>query len=437
MIYEFADVLGRRLVAWGVFSVLVGAAALLTGDAFWRGVGAMFVAWGAVDLGIGVVARRMAEAGRKRTIGNTEARTRETHRIRRILLLNAALDVLYVLGGLWFGLGIGVGLTAAGDAWRAGVGLGIVLQGAFLLAFDLVHARWVPAPGPLLPEGIDLFAGPSHDPFRLSLADASGTPPVNGALLVHGFAGSPREMRALAAVLASNGFLVEVPRLPGHGPEIRDIADYRLEDWVATVEAGAAHLREAGVRRLLVVGHSAGGALALATAAKVAPDALVLLAPFCWPTAAWQRALGPLIRVVLPPGFRIFSRMDLSGEEARTALAAFLPGMDLDDPAVLDGLRQLQVPTSALEQLFRVSRAAEVAAASLDVPVLGIQGLADTVSQPTRTRALLDRLPAPPSYLEVDAAHDLASEKSPVRDEVLAAVLAFAKETTRHSPFRG
>lgn len=428
MIYAFVDVLGRRLVAWGALSVLVGAAALLVGDAFWRGVGSMFVAWGAVDLGIGVVARRMAERGRRRTIGDTDARTRETHRIRRILLLNAALDVLYVLGGWWFGL------TAAGDTWRVGVGLGIVLQGAFLLAFDLVHARWVPAPGPLLPERIALFDGPAHDPFRLSLADTSA-PAEAGALLVHGFAGSPRELRALAAVLASNGFLVEVPRLPGHGPDIRDIADYRLEDWIATVEAGAAHLRNAGVRRLIVVGHSAGGALALSTAASVAPDAMVLLAPFCWPTAAWQRALGPLIRVFLPPGFRIFSRLDFSGNEARTALEAFLPGMDFDDPAVLEGLRRLQVPTSALEQLFRVSRAAEVAAPGIRVPVLGIQGRTDTVSVPARTRALLDRLPVPASYIEVDAAHDLASEDSPVRDEVLAAVLAFAKETTRLSPF--
>jgi len=306
-----------------------------------------------------------------------------------------------------------------------------VVQGAFLLVFDVLHARWVPAPGPLLPDDVELFTGSGHDPFRLSPADSA---PVDGALLVHGFGGSPKEMRALAAVLASNGFLVEVPRLPGHGPDIRAIADYRLEDWTATVMAGAGHLREAGVRRLVVVGHSVGGALALATAAQVTPDALVLLAPFCWSTRAWQRAIGPLARVFLPPGFAVFSRMDLADAEVRRGMEGLLPGMDLDDPAVVAGLRDLRIPTVALEQLFRVSHAAEVAAPGVRAPVLAIQGGQDTVSRPAQTRRLLARLPAPASYIELDAGHDLASEASPVRDEVLRAVLAFALDAAKQLP---
>jgi pimeloyl-ACP methyl ester carboxylesterase len=76
------------------------------------------------------------------------------------------------------------------------------------------------------------------------------------------------------------------------------------------------------------------------------------------------------------------------------------------------------------------------------MPVLAIQGRLDTVSRPAQTRTLLDRLPAPPSLLEVDAGHDLVTEASPVRDEVLAAVLAFASgaatsgvaEPTREAP---
>jgi esterase/lipase len=427
VIYEFADVLGRRLVAWGIVSTVAGVWLLATGDAFAQGVGAMFLGFGVVDAAIGAIARSAAERGRRRTIGNDAARARETIRIRRILLVNAALDVLYVTGGVW------LGATAAGDAWRAGAGLGIIVQGAFLLVFDLVHARWVPAPGPLLPADIEVFTGPGHDPFRLTPVGPDPGP-VAGALLVHGFGGSPRELRALAAVLASNGFVVEVPRLPGHGPDIRDIADYRLEDWLATVTAGAAHLREAGVRRLVVVGHSVGGALALATVTSVRPDALVLLAPFCWPTKAWQRAAGPLVRVFLPPGFAVFSRMDLAEPDVRAGMEALLPGLDLDDPAVIAGLRQLRMPTTALEQLFRVSHAAEAATAGVRVPVLAVQGRSDTVSVPARTRALLERLPAPAGYVEVEAAHDLVSEASPVRDEVLRLVLAFAQDAVQPLP---
>jgi alpha-beta hydrolase superfamily lysophospholipase len=101
--------------------------------------------------------------------------------------------------------------------------------------------------------------------------------------------------------------------------------------------------------------------------------------------------------------------------------------MDLDDPAVVAGLRELRVPTSALEQLFRVSRAAELAAPSVTVPTLVVQGRRDTVSRPDRTRELAARLPAPPAIVEVDAAHDLVSERAPERDRVLGTVLEFAR----------
>jgi len=423
VIWEFADVLGRRLVAWGLLSIVLGAVMLATGDAAWQGAGAMFAAWGAVDAAIGVAARWLAERNRRRTVGDQAARDRETGRIRAILLVNAGLDVAYVALGAW------LVATADGDAFRAGAGWGIVVQGGFLLLFDLVHARWVPAPGPLLPDGVELFSGPGHEPFRLVRADApgpGGAGPVRGALLVHGFAGSPRELRGLAAVLAASGWIVEVPLLPGHGRAFRDIAEYRVEDWIAAVDDAAAALRASGVTELLVAGHSVGGSLALATADRLGADAIVLLAPFAWPTPAWQRLAGPLLRVVLPPGFRVFSRMDLDDPAVRAGLRALLPGMDVDDPATAAALRELRVPITLLEQLFRVSRLARAAAPGINVPVLAIQGRDDTVSRPDQTRALVGRLPGPPALLEVDAAHDLATEASPARDEVLAAVLAFA-----------
>lgn len=437
MICEFVDVLGRRLVAWGLASVIAGTIAILAGDSLWGGVGAVFVAWGAVDAMLGAAARLFAERRRRRTIGDLAARDRDTRRIRLILLVGAGVDVLPLALGAWLLAGAG------NDAWRAGAGWGIVIRGSVLFLFDLVHARWVPTPGPLLPVGLDLFAGPGHDGFRLSRvdvrADASSesaagldTPEaVRGALLVHGFAGSPKELRGLAAVLASHGWLVEVPRLPGHGAAFGQVADYRVEDWVRAVEEGAAALRASGVTQLLVVGHSVGGALALATAERVSPDALVLLAPFCWPVPAWQRVVAPILRVFLPPGFRVFGRLDLSKPGGRAGLAGFMPGADLDDPAVTASLRGLQVPLTLLEQLFRVSGKATAAARTIEVPVLAVQGLDDTVSRPARTRALLERLPSRPVLLEVEAGHDLVTEVSPVRDRVLTAVLAFAERESR------
>ena len=142
-----------------------------------------------------------------------------------------------------------------------------------------------------------------------------------------------------------------------------------------------------------------------------------------------------MLRVLLPTGIRIFDRVDPNDPAVRASLEGFLPGMDLDDPAVLAGLRRLRVPISALDQLFRVSALAGAAVPSIRVPVLAIQGTEDTVSRPEKTRRLVAMLPGMPAYVEVEAAHDLVTEASPARDRVLAAVLAFATEVTRPGPF--
>jgi alpha-beta hydrolase superfamily lysophospholipase len=424
VIWAFVDVLGRRLVLWAVLSVLAGAAMLAWGDAFWRGVGFMFVAWGVIDGLIGVAGRWFADRNRRRLRGDADAPAREATRIRRILWINAGLDVLYIAGGAWL-------LATAGDAGGAGAGLGIVLQGAFLLVFDVAHARWVPSPDPILPADLDIFTGPEHRAFSLAALGPDGAEPAgsrDGALLLHGFGGSPAELRGIAAVLASDGWLVEVPLLPGFGAGIRELPDVRLEDWIAEAEAAAGRVRAEAGGRLLVVGHSMGASLALGLARSLRPDALALLAPFWWPEPPWLRPVAPLVRTVLPPGIRPFRRMDMDSPDVRRGMASFMPGMNLDDPDVRTHLRDLVVPLSIFEQLFRASRLGAAGSRHVHAPVLAIQGLADETSRPERTRTLLGRLPTPPRLVELDAGHDLMTEASPVRDRTLATVLAFARE---------
>jgi hypothetical protein len=58
----------------------------------------------------------------------------EGRNLHRLLLINAGLDVLYILGGLAL-------MRGNASASQRGTGWGIVLQGAALLVFDIVHAR--------------------------------------------------------------------------------------------------------------------------------------------------------------------------------------------------------------------------------------------------------------------------------------------------------
>jgi len=83
-----------------------------------------------------------------------------------------------------------------------------------------------------------------------------------GVVVVHGFTANPTGTRPLGLRLASEGYSVEVPRLPGHGTSARDLARTRYSDWRMTVRNAVVAL-ERGCDRIVIVGHSMGGSIAL------------------------------------------------------------------------------------------------------------------------------------------------------------------------------
>lgn len=88
-----------------------------------------------------------------------------------------------------------------------------------------------------------------------------------GCLMVHGFTGTPKEMRPIGVRLASAGFTVYAPRLPGHGTQPRDLIRMRWQDWLACVEDSLTLLSSL-VDRTYIVGLSLGGMLSLIAAAR-------------------------------------------------------------------------------------------------------------------------------------------------------------------------
>jgi len=96
---------------------------------------------------------------------------------------------------------------------------------------------------------------PGAEPFS-----ADGGP--HGALVLHGFTGCPQSMRGLARAFAAAGFAVELPRLPGHGTTVDDMATTGWSDWTSTVEDSYRRLA-ARCERIVVSGLSMGGALTL------------------------------------------------------------------------------------------------------------------------------------------------------------------------------
>jgi hypothetical protein len=139
-IWQSQQTITRRLLIWSGFSMAVGLGLQLAGP-FWRGVGAQAVGWGLIDAGIAWFGRWSARRRQARLPDPLAAVpvVKETRNLRRLLWLNAGLDVGYMLAGWWLARTRGV----TQPAWR-GHGWGIIIQGGFLFLFDLYHALILP-----------------------------------------------------------------------------------------------------------------------------------------------------------------------------------------------------------------------------------------------------------------------------------------------------
>ena len=131
-IWKFESDLTNRLLVWSILSLLSGLYIWFAFNEFGRGFGIQAAAWGAVDAAIAIVGARTATRRKSTTAPKDEALF-----IRKVLWINFGLDVLYILGGFW------VIQTYSESFWQ-GTGWGIILQGAFLFLFDLIHALRVP-----------------------------------------------------------------------------------------------------------------------------------------------------------------------------------------------------------------------------------------------------------------------------------------------------
>ena len=101
---------------------------------------------------------------------------------------------------------------------------------------------------------------------------------ATGCLLIHGFTGTPKEMRWMGECLAQHGHTVLGVRLAGHATQPDDLLRVRWADWLASVEAGyrllESYLCSGDTTpshqppHIFAMGLSMGGALALILASQ-------------------------------------------------------------------------------------------------------------------------------------------------------------------------
>lgn len=264
---------------------------------------------------------------------------------------------------------------------------------------------------------LSIFQGPEHQPFQLA-GQHDGL-----ALLIHGFPGTPAEMRPLGEVFQRAGWHVEGMLLPGFGSQITAIGSCRYQDWQEAISRRLAKLRGEH-EPVVLVGYSMGAALALGVAAENAPHALVLLAPFWRLEAGWRGKLLPILKWLFPH-FRPFEKADFSDPAVQKSVRSFAPDIALDDPEIQAALRQLSIPSRVIDELRKAGLDAFRSASRITIPALIVQGIQDVLVKPAYTRELSQRLLGPVQYREVQGGHELLDTEGDAWPELTTAIIQF------------
>lgn len=194
-----------------------------------------------------------------------------------------------------------------------------------------------------------------------------------GCLLVHGFTGSPPEMRGMGTYLADRGLTVLGVCLAGHGttPETMDRTGWR--DWAASAEAGLRQLRQQ-CQRVFLVGFSMGGLLGLHLAVRHHMAGLVVIASPTYLRGDWRLPLLPVAKY--------FVRWYAPSSE-----------VDLSDPSALERMWSYErIPTRCIHELVRLIRRVRRELPRVTTPILVMQGGRDQVVPLDSAQEIFDRV---------------------------------------------
>jgi len=197
-----------------------------------------------------------------------------------------------------------------------------------------------------------------------------------GALLIHGFTGSPPEMRLIGDTLHRRGITVSGPLLPGHGTSVEDMNRCRWTDWTGHVEKALGKL-QASCEIVFVGGLSMGSVLTLYLAARHPKlRGAIAYSPAVWP-ADRLIYLAPVLKYLIPKRPKS-------------------EGSDLTDPeADLRLWSYEQYPTFAAHEFLKLLHRARRLLPQVTCPLLIVHSTLDQSIHPTSARRTHERVGSP------------------------------------------
>lgn len=218
---------------------------------------------------------------------------------------------------------------------------------------------------------------PRHDqvdpePFLLE----GGSP---GVLLLHGFTGSPPEMRLVGGYLHERGFTVFAPLLPGHGTSAEELNECKWTDWADCAEEALAELRSR-CERVFVGGLSMGSLLTIYLAGHHTLPGAILYSPAV-KVANRLIHLSPVLKYLVPkkPKSKETDLTDPEAEQRKWSYDAF--------------------PSFAAHELLKLMRRARNLLPHVTCPLLIIHSTGDETIQADSAEFTCERTGSPDKKL--------------------------------------
>jgi carboxylesterase len=200
-----------------------------------------------------------------------------------------------------------------------------------------------------------------------------------GVLLLHGFTGSPPEMRLVGDYLHTRGLTVFGPLLPGHGTSVEDLNKSKWTDWVDCAEDALAELRSR-CRSVFVGGLSMGSLLTIYLAAHYALPGAILYSPAV-KVANHLIHLSPVLKYLIP-------------KKPKSK------GSDLTDPQAAQRKWSYDAfPSVAAHELLKLMRRARRLLPQVTCPLLIIHSTGDETIQADSAELTCERAGAPDKKL--------------------------------------
>ena len=206
----------------------------------------------------------------------------------------------------------------------------------------------------------------------------NGHPPA--ILFLHGFGGSPKDIEPLVEAIKQKNYAFKAILLSGHGTSPRDLKDIKMEEWLNDAISSFKELKNQ-YSRVVVIGFSMGGALALSVAANYDVEKLVLLSPYFKVKQQWYYFGKP--------------------EDWANKVSPFIPYYkklkigQINDP---DGIKKFSAywhqPTKAIKELSKLGRYAIEQAEKVTCETLWVHSQGDIVADFEMSQTIFTSLPS-------------------------------------------